>query len=49
VTAAAPASGAPAADSDEVIRRVEGSVGRLTLNRPKAINALSHAMVLAMT
>ncbi|ADP81503.1 enoyl-CoA hydratase/isomerase family protein [Pseudofrankia inefficax] len=43
-TAARPADG-----TDQVIRRVEGSVGRLTLNRPKAINALSHAMVLAMT
>ncbi|MDT3440134.1 MULTISPECIES: enoyl-CoA hydratase/isomerase family protein [unclassified Pseudofrankia] len=35
--------------ADEVIRRVEGPVGWLTLNRPKAINALTHTMVLAMT
>ncbi|OHV33961.1 MULTISPECIES: enoyl-CoA hydratase/isomerase family protein [Pseudofrankia] len=34
--------------TDDVIRRVDGRVGRLTLDRPKAINALTHAMVLAM-
>ncbi|ONH27496.1 enoyl-CoA hydratase/isomerase family protein [Pseudofrankia asymbiotica] len=45
----APADGAPADGADDVIRRVEGAVGRLTLNRPKAINALTHGMVLAMT
>ncbi|WP_018639568.1 enoyl-CoA hydratase/isomerase family protein [Parafrankia elaeagni] len=32
----------------EILRSVEGRVGRLTLNRPKAINALNHDMVRAM-
>ncbi|MEX5632797.1 enoyl-CoA hydratase/isomerase family protein [Parafrankia sp. FMc2] len=32
----------------EVLRSVEGRVGRLTLNRPKTINALNHDMVRAM-
>ncbi|WP_206434672.1 enoyl-CoA hydratase/isomerase family protein, partial [Streptomyces sp. ADI91-18] len=31
---------------EEVLVRVEGRAGRLVLNRPKALNALSHAMVL---
>lgn len=34
-----------AATQAEVLIRVEGSLGRLTLNRPRAINALNHAMV----
>jgi enoyl-CoA hydratase len=34
----------PAA-SDEVLIRREGRAGRITLNRPKALNALTHAMV----
>lgn len=33
------------ADSDEVLVRVEAGVGFLTLNRPRAINSLTHAMV----
>ncbi|MFD6953153.1 3-hydroxyisobutyryl-CoA hydrolase [Nocardiopsis sp. TSRI0078] len=32
-------------DGDKVLARVEGRLGRLTLNRPRAINALDHAMV----
>lgn len=36
-------------DSDEVLTRVEDGVGFLTLNRPKAINSLTHTMVTAMT
>jgi enoyl-CoA hydratase len=31
--------------SDEVLVRVEGRAGYLTLNRPKALNALTHGMV----
>lgn len=33
---------------DKVLVRVEGRLGRLTLNRPRAINALDHDMVLAL-
>ncbi|OYN80353.1 enoyl-CoA hydratase/isomerase family protein [Mycolicibacterium sphagni] len=33
------------ADSAEVLTRVNGGVGFLTLNRPKAINSLTHNMV----
>ncbi|MFF3018566.1 enoyl-CoA hydratase/isomerase family protein [Streptomyces sp. NPDC057939] len=33
-------------EEDEVLVRVEGGAGRLILNRPKALNALSHPMVL---
>ncbi|MGW4481125.1 enoyl-CoA hydratase/isomerase family protein [Rhodococcus triatomae] len=36
------------ADEQEVVVRRSGGVGRLTLNRPKAINALNHAMVRTM-
>lgn len=32
----------------EVLFDLRGGVGRITLNRPKAINALNHAMVLAI-
>ena len=32
----------------EVITRIEGSVGRITLNRPKAIHALNRSMCDAM-
>jgi enoyl-CoA hydratase len=35
-------------ESDEILTRVEGGVGFLTLNRPKAINSLNHPMVTAM-
>ena len=31
--------------SDEVLIRREGRAGRITINRPKALNALTHAMV----
>ena len=33
----------------EIITRVEGSVGRITLNRPKALHALNLGMCEAMT
>ena len=33
------------AESDEVVTYVEGGIGFLTLNRPKAINSLTHNMV----
>lgn len=36
------------ADTDEILTRVDGRVGLLTLNRPKAINSLTHTMVIAM-
>ncbi|WP_312164358.1 enoyl-CoA hydratase/isomerase family protein [Phenylobacterium sp.] len=35
--------------TDEVLIRVEGDVGRITLNRPKALHALTTAMCAAMT
>ncbi len=35
-------------DNEHVIVRVHDGLGRLTLNRPKAINALSHDMVTTM-
>src|SRR4029079_813158 len=34
-----------ASASDEVLVRREGRAGRITMNRPKALNALTHAMV----
>ncbi|GAY13702.1 enoyl-CoA hydratase/isomerase family protein [Mycobacterium sp. shizuoka-1] len=33
------------AEPDEVLTRVDGGIGFLTLNRPKAINSLTHPMV----
>ena len=33
------------AQSDEILTRVRGGVGLVTLNRPKAINSLTHHMV----
>lgn len=44
-------SATPAADAagEEIQIRVEGRAGRITLNRPKALNALTYAQVLAMT
>lgn len=36
------------ADDDEILTRVGGNVGVITLNRPKAINSLTHRMVTAM-
>ena len=35
--------------TDEVLIRVEGNVGRITLNRPKALHALTTAMCAEMT
>ena len=35
-------------ESDEILTRVDGGVGFLTLNRPKAINSLTHSMVTEM-
>jgi enoyl-CoA hydratase len=32
-------------ESDEILTNVDGGVGFLTLNRPKAINSLTHSMV----
>jgi len=34
--------------TDDILARVEGSVGRITLNRPKALHALNTAMCRAM-
>lgn len=42
----------PASDVDtdnEIIVRVEGRAGRITLNRPKALNALTYEQVLVMS
>ncbi|OBB86422.1 enoyl-CoA hydratase/isomerase family protein [Mycobacterium sp. 852002-30065_SCH5024008] len=36
-------------ESDEVLTRVEGNVGLITLNRPKAINSLNQQMVDALS
>jgi enoyl-CoA hydratase len=36
------------ADADEVLTRVRDGIGFLTLNRPKALNSLTHPMVNAM-
>lgn len=36
------------ADTDEILARVDGGVGFLTLNRPKALNSLTHTMVAAL-
>jgi enoyl-CoA hydratase/carnithine racemase len=38
-------SGAVHGESDEVLTRVDGNVGYVTLNRPKAINSLNQTMV----
>jgi enoyl-CoA hydratase len=35
-------------ESDEVLKRVDNGVGFLILNRPKAINSLTHSMVTAL-
>ena len=37
------------ADAPEVLVRTEGALGRLTLNRPKAINALDREMIALLT
>ncbi len=36
-------------DTDEILTRVDHGVGLITLNRPKAINSLTHPMVNAMS
>jgi len=36
-------------ESDEVLTRVDGGVGLITLNRPKAINSLNQYMVEAVS
>ena len=36
------------AENDEVLTRIDAGVGVITLNRPKAINSLTHGMVTAM-
>jgi enoyl-CoA hydratase len=36
-------------DSDEVLTRIDGSVGLITLNRPQAINSLNQQMVDALS
>jgi enoyl-CoA hydratase len=36
-------------ESDKVLTRVDGGVGLITLNRPKAINSLNHPMVNALS
>ncbi|MCW2688876.1 MAG: echA9 [Mycobacterium sp.] len=36
-------------ESDEILTRVDDGIGFLTLNRPKAINSLTHPMVTAMS
>jgi enoyl-CoA hydratase len=35
-------------DTEEILTRIDGSVGFVTLNRPKAINSLTQGMVTAM-
>ncbi|MBU2531849.1 MAG: enoyl-CoA hydratase/isomerase family protein [Alphaproteobacteria bacterium] len=39
----------PLNDNDEIIIRIEGRAGRITLNRPKALNALTYDQVIAMS
>ena len=34
--------------TEDVITRIEGAVGRITLNRPKALHALNTGMCAAM-
>ncbi|MDA2991103.1 MAG: enoyl-CoA hydratase/isomerase family protein [Actinomycetota bacterium] len=36
------------ADTDEILARVDSGVGFLTLNRPRALNSLTHTMVTAL-
>ena len=36
------------AESDQILTRVHNGVGFVTLNRPNAINSLTHTMVTAM-
>jgi enoyl-CoA hydratase len=37
------------AEADQILARVDGTVGFVTLNRPKAINSLTHTMVTALS
>ena len=37
--------GNPVTDEPEVLTHIDNGVGRLTLNRPKAINSLTQTMV----
>jgi Enoyl-CoA hydratase/carnithine racemase len=39
---------AAAAGSDDILFEVRGHIGRITLNRPRAINALTHDMVVRL-
>ena len=36
-------------DHDDVLSEVRGALGLITLNRPRAINALNHGMILSLT
>lgn len=45
----APVSDAPSSPEDTVLVRADGGIGHLTLNRPRAINALDHAMIAGLT
>ncbi|GGT13512.1 enoyl-CoA hydratase/isomerase family protein [Streptomyces purpureus] len=46
MTSGSPApAGAQGSSLDTVVVRTEGHLGRIVLNRPKALNALTHAMV----
>lgn len=38
----------PTTSAEEVLLRVQGGLGRVTLNRPRAINALNHRMVISI-
>lgn len=39
----------PTGNDNEIIIRLDGRAGRITLNRPKTLNALTYAQVLAIT
>jgi enoyl-CoA hydratase len=39
----------PAGDSADLLRRIDGRVGRITLNRPHALNALTPAMLRSLS
>ena len=48
MSAARPADHAAPAPADEVVVEAKGALGRIRLNRPRAMNALTHAMVSAI-